>query len=168
MVVRKGFKFAPLIVGALIIVATDQATKVIVREHIPLFSSLQLIAGLLDLTHIQNRGAAFSFLSKVDNPWIGRGFALLSVAAITIISYVYGGLKENERLLRIGLILILGGAFGNFIDRLTIGSVTDFIDMHVNGHHWPAFNIADSCITIGAVLVAIDWFLRLSPRKVSE
>ncbi|MBI3582235.1 MAG: signal peptidase II [Nitrospinae bacterium] len=168
MVVSKGFKFTPLIVGALIIVATDQTTKVVVREQIPLFSSVQLINGLLDLTHIQNRGAAFSFLSRVDNPWIGRGFALLSVVAITIISYVYGGLKENERLLRIGLILILGGAFGNFIDRLTIGSVTDFIDVHINGHHWPAFNIADSCITIGAVLVAVDWFLRVSPGKVSE
>ena len=165
---RKGLQFAPLLVGALIIVMADQATKALVRVKISLYSSIQLISGLLDLTHVQNRGAAFSFLSKVDNQWVGRGFALLSVVAITIISYIYGELKENERLLKFGLILILGGACGNLLDRLIIGSVTDFIDMHINGHHWPAYNIADSCISIGAVLVAIDWVLRPSPHKVPE
>lgn len=164
---KNGFGYPALLIGATLIVAADQATKILVREKIPLYTSVKVIGGFFDLTHLQNRGAAFSFLAKTDNPWIGYGFTALAAFAIAFIAYVYGNLKKEDRLLKLGLILILGGAAGNLTDRLTIGSVTDFIDMYINSHHWPAYNVADSCISIGATLIAIDWFSKPSTDKIA-
>lgn len=156
---KKSFgKFIPLIAGTLAIVALDQATKMLVRTHIPLLDFLPLIDGFLNLTHLQNTGAAFSFLADVRSPWVGRMFAVVSLFAIGLIVYMYKEAAENERLLRCAFILILGGAAGNLIDRLTVGSVTDFVDMYVGAHHWPAYNVADSCISIGAVMAGVSWF----------
>jgi signal peptidase II len=166
--VQKVFGYKELFFGAAAIVAVDQITKIIVRDKIPLYSSVQVIGGFFNLTHLQNRGAAFNFLSKAETPWIGWGFTALAFVAIALITYVYASLKEDDHHLKIGLILILGGAAGNLTDRLTIGSVTDFIDMYVSAHHWPAYNVADSCISIGAVLVGIDWFFKIPTAKTID
>lgn len=162
-----GLGYKELVAGGLLIVAADQVTKILIRKSIPLYSSKPVIGGFFDLVHLQNRGAAFNFLSRTEGPWIGRGFSLLALFAIVFIAYIYGNLKKEDRLIKLGLIFILGGAAGNLTDRLTVGSVTDFIDMFIGTHHWPAYNVADSCISIGAVMVAIDWFLRPSPDKVA-
>ncbi|MBI3793250.1 MAG: signal peptidase II [Nitrospinae bacterium] len=139
-----------------LLVVVDQATKELVRANVPLFTSINVIPGFFDVTHLQNKGAAFSFLSNVDSKWVGRGFSVLALLMIAFVSYLYAGLKVSDRLIKIGLTLITGGAAGNLADRLTIGSVTDFIDMYVAGHHWPPYNVADSCITVGAIIIGLD------------
>ena len=150
-------KYAPAAACVIAITILDQATKYYIRHSIPLYASVHLIDGFLSLTHLQNRGAAFSFLADVQSPWVGRGFALLSVFALGVIAYLYKQAAENATLLRVALTLIMAGAAGNLIDRLTIGTVTDFVDMFIGTHHWPAYNVADSCISIGAVLAGIWW-----------
>ena len=139
------------------IVAVDQLTKEIVRRTLPLQGEpAQLIPGFLDLTHVQNTGAAFGLLNAADFPYkavvmIGiAGMALIAIAAYAT------QLGFHERLARVGLALILGGAFGNLIDRAAFGHVVDFVDVYWGAAHFWAFNVADAAISIGAVLVLLD------------
>ena len=140
-----------------VIVVVDQLTKEIVRRTLPLHGEpVQVIPGLLDLTHVQNTGAAFGLLNAADFPYkaavmIGiAGMALIAIAAYAT------QLGFHERLARLGLSLILGGAFGNLIDRAVFGHVVDFVDVYWGTAHFWAFNVADAAITIGAVLVLLD------------
>lgn len=139
------------------IVVVDQLTKEIVRRTLPLHGEpAQIIPGFLDLTHVQNTGAAFGLLNAADFPYkaavmIGiAGMALIAIAAYAT------QLGFHERLARIGLALILGGAFGNLIDRAIFGHVVDFVDVYWGNAHFWAFNVADAAITIGATLVLLD------------
>ncbi len=139
------------------IVVVDQLTKEIVRRTLPLHGEpAQLIPGFLDLTHVQNTGAAFGLLNAADFPYkaavmIGiAGMALIAIAAYAT------QLGFHERLARLGLALILGGAFGNLIDRAVFGHVVDFVDVYWGAAHFWAFNVADAAITIGAILVLLD------------
>jgi signal peptidase II len=140
-----------------VIVAVDQLTKEIVRRTLPLHGEpAQIIPGFLDLTHVQNTGAAFGLLNAAEFPYkaavmIGiAGMALVAIAAYAT------QLGFHERLARVGLSLILGGAFGNLIDRAVFGHVVDFVDVYWDTAHFWAFNVADAAITIGAVLVLLD------------
>jgi signal peptidase II len=140
-----------------VIVVVDQLTKEIVRRTLPLHGEpAQLIPGLLDLTHVQNTGAAFGLLNAADFPYkaavmIGiAGMALIAIAAYAT------QLGFHERLARVGLSLILGGAFGNLIDRAVFGHVVDFVDVYWGTAHFWAFNVADAAITVGAILVLLD------------
>lgn len=139
------------------IVVVDQLTKEIVRRTLPLHGEpAQIIPGFLDLTHVQNTGAAFGLLNAADFPYkaavmIGiAGMALIAIAAYAT------QLGFHERLARLGLALILGGAFGNLIDRAIFGHVVDFVDVYWGNAHFWAFNVADAAITIGAALVLLD------------
>jgi len=139
------------------IVVVDQLTKEIVRRTLPLHGEpAQIIPGFLDLTHVQNTGAAFGLLNAADFPYkaavmIGiAGMALIAIAAYAT------QLGFHERLARIGLALILGGAFGNLIDRAVFGHVVDFVDVYWGAAHFWAFNVADAAITVGATLVLLD------------
>ena len=139
------------------IVVVDQLTKEIVRRTLPLQGEpAQLIPGFLDLTHVQNTGAAFGLLNAADFPYkaavmIGiAGMALIAIAAYAT------QLGFHERLARVGLALILGGAFGNLIDRAVFGHVVDFVDVYWGTAHFWAFNVADAAITIGAIFVLLD------------
>jgi signal peptidase II len=139
------------------IVVIDQLTKDIVRRMLPLHGEpVPIIPGLLDLTHVQNTGAAFGLLNAADFPYkaavmIGiAGMALIAIAAYA------AQLGFHERLARFGLSLILGGAFGNLIDRAVFGHVVDFVDLYWGTAHFWAFNVADAAITIGAILVLLD------------
>jgi signal peptidase II len=139
------------------IVVVDQLTKEIVRRALPLQGEpAQLIPGFLDLTHVQNTGAAFGLLNAADFPYkaavmIGiAGMALIAIAAYAT------QLGFHERLARVGLALILGGAFGNLIDRAVFGHVVDFVDVYWGTAHFWAFNVADAAISIGAALVLFD------------
>jgi signal peptidase II len=139
------------------IVVVDQLTKEIVRRRLPLHGEpVQVIPGLLDLTHVQNTGAAFGLLNAADFPYkaavmIGiAGMALIAIAAYA------AQLGFHERLARLGLSLILGGAFGNLIDRAIFGHVVDFVDVYWGSAHFWAFNVADAAITTGAILVLLD------------
>ena len=142
---------------ALIVLVLDFITKrwvedsLFVGQHIPLTSFFNLV-----LTY--NAGAAFSFLSDASG-WQRWFFTIVSAGASVLIIYL---LRKHaaETLFCIALSLILGGALGNLWDRLTLGGVVDFLDFHIAGYHWPAFNVADSAISVGAVLLVVDSFQR--------
>ncbi len=138
------------------IVVLDQVTKALVRAYLPLHSSRTIIPGLLDLTHVQNSGAAFGFLNAVSFPHKAGIIALVSTAALMSIAVFAAGLAPHQRLARLGLALVLGGAAGNLVDRLTAGAVVDFVDVYWRDYHFWAFNVADSAITVGVIGMLLD------------
>jgi signal peptidase II len=150
------------------IVIVDQVTKEIVRRTLPLHGEpAQLIPGFLDLTHVQNTGAAFGLLNAADFPYkaaVMIGIALMALIAIAAYATQLG---FHERLARVGLALILGGAFGNLIDRALFGHVVDFVDVYWGTAHFWAFNVADAAITVGAILVLLD-MIGLGRRHASH
>ncbi len=138
------------------VVALDQLSKQIVLRTLPLHDTINVIPGLLDLTHVQNTGAAFGLLNAAEFPY--KPAIMIGIAAIALVAIAaYGAqLGFHERMARFGLSLILGGAFGNLVDRAFIGHVVDFVDVSWGNSHFWAFNVADAAITIGAVLVLLD------------
>ena len=144
---------------ALVVVLLDQFTKIAMSERL-LYGQSELVTTYFNLVMVYNKGAAFSFLS--DQPgWQRYFFTGVSVIASVFILWM---LKRNpdQRLFCWALALILGGAIGNLIDRVAYGHVIDFLDFHVHGWHWPAFNVADSAITVGAILFVLDEFRRVN------
>jgi signal peptidase II len=144
------------IVTILAVLILDQLTKQIVRTTLPLHDTVKIIPGFLDLTHVQNTGAAFGLLNAADFPY--KPAVMIGIAAIALVAIAaYGAqLGFHERLARFGLALILGGAFGNLIDRAAVGHVVDFVDVYWGMSHFWAFNVADAAITVGAALVLLD------------
>ncbi len=138
------------------IVVADQLTKFLVRTEIPLYSKRAIIPNLLDFTHVQNTGAAFGVLNAADFPYKSALMIAIATLALVAISLYARQLGNDEKLSRYGLALILGGAFGNLIDRANSGYVVDFVDVYWGDAHFWAFNIADAAITIGAVLVLLE------------
>ena len=138
------------------VVALDQATKWVVDQFMGLHETRELIDGLVRLTHVRNRGAAFGVLSDADLPYQAFIFAAVSLLALFAIAVYAWRLPTASRVPRLGLALIIGGALGNLIDRVRLGYVIDFVDVYWRTHHWPAFNVADSCISIGVCLLVID------------
>ena len=140
----------------LLVVALDQLTKWLVRVRVPLHDSVQVIPNLLDITHVRNTGAAFGFLNGVDFP--GKTLLIGVVAVVALIGVaLYSGTLSNQQLLpRLGMALIIGGAAGNLIDRIVIGSVVDFVDAYWGTFHFWAFNVADSAITVGVAVMILD------------
>jgi signal peptidase II len=138
------------------VVGLDQATKALVRAKLPLHESVSVIPGFFDLTHVRNTGAAFGMFNSVDfdyKPFVMVLVALVALGAVA--SYAFT-LPPQQRMARLGLALILGGAIGNLIDRATAGFVVDFVDVYWRGVHFWAFNVADSAITVGVVLMLLD------------
>ena len=144
------------IITILSVLALDQLSKQIVRQLLPLHDTIKVIPGLLDFTHVRNTGAAFGLLNAAEFPY--KPAVMIGIAAIALVAIAaYGAqLGFHERLARFGLSLILGGAFGNLIDRAVAGHVVDFVDVYWGNSHFWAFNVADAAITAGAVLVLLD------------
>ena len=144
------------IVTIAVIVALDQITKEIVRRTLDLYDHVPVIPGFLDITHVRNTGAAFGLLNGAEFPF--KSVLMIAIAAVALVAIAAYAtqLGFHERLARLGLALILGGAFGNLIDRAVAGYVVDFVDVYWGIHHFWAFNVADAAITIGAVLVLLD------------
>jgi signal peptidase II len=158
----------PLELGTMaIIVVVDQVTKAIVKQVLPLGESRTIIPDFLDLTHVHNTGAAFGLLNATDFPY--KPFVMIAIAAIALVAIAAYAtqLGFHERTARFGLALILGGAFGNLIDRAVAGYVVDFVDVYWGGTHFWAFNVADSAITAGAILVLLD-MIGIGRRHVSD
>jgi len=150
--------FNLLLIGG-IVVFFDQLTKILVVKLLPLYSSVAIIPGFFNLVHVRNTGAAFSFLAGGYSSGRQIFFVAVSLVGIGVIFYVYRGLKKEDKWAKIALALIFGGAVGNLIDRLRLGEVIDFLDVYVGKYHWPAFNVADSAITVGAVILLLFLFL---------
>jgi signal peptidase II len=154
----------PYLTLSLIIVALDQATKFAVNRFLDLHQSHALVPGLLSLTYVRNRGAAFGILSEAALPHQTLLFSLVSLLALAGIVAYDLWLPPSERLSHLALGLVMGGAVGNLIDRTRHGYVVDFVDVFWGTHHWPAFNVADSAITSGVALVVLDMLLS-QPRE---
>jgi signal peptidase II len=140
----------------IVIIVLDQMTKAAVRSRVPLYSSVTVIPGVMDLTHVQNTGAAFGILNAADFRFKTALIALIAVAALFGVGMYAASLARHEIMARIGLALIIGGAAGNLIDRIVVGSVVDFVDVYWRTHHFWAFNVADSAITVGAAVMILD------------
>jgi signal peptidase II len=153
-----------LVMAAVVLV--DQGTKALVVRTLGLHEYVPLIDGLLSLSHVRNRGAAFGLLSNWDVPYQSVLLSALSLAALVAIGAYFVRLPWEARLPRIALALVLGGAFGNLIDRIRLGYVVDFVHLYWREHQWPDFNAADSAITIGVTLLVLD-ILR-SPGKATS
>ena len=142
----------------MLVIVLDQITKFLASHYLQLHVPVNLLPGL-SLTLMHNTGAAFSFLSKAGG-WQRWFFILLTVIVSVVIVIWLIKLPRQQRWVAFALALILGGALGNLYDRILLGYVVDFIDVYFRNYHWPAFNIADSAITCGAVMLVIDavWF----------
>ncbi len=138
------------------VVVVDQATKWMVQQVLAPDQSRNIIPGFLDLTHVHNTGAAFGLLNAADFHY--KWLVMIGIAAIALVAIAAYAtqLGFHERMARYGLALILGGAFGNLIDRAANAYVVDFVDIYWGTTHFWAFNVADAAITIGAVMVLLD------------
>jgi signal peptidase II len=134
------------------IIAIDRISKLIVPRFLDLHESIPVISGLFNFTYVQNSGGAFGILASWDSP-LRRGFFILaSIAALVLLWILYRqAAASSSRSLRLALVAIGAGAFGNLYDRAVTGGVVDFLDFYLGSYHWPAFNVADSAISVGAV-----------------
>jgi signal peptidase II len=139
-----------------LIVVIDQITKALVRSSVPLNSSVPVVQGFLDFTHVQNTGTAYGFLDQVDFPFKTAVIACFATAALIGVGFYSASLAHQQVVARVGLALIIGGAAGNLVDRVITGSVVDFVDVYWRSHHFWAFNVADSAISIGVVVMIAD------------
>jgi signal peptidase II len=140
----------------LLIVVSDQLTKALIRQRLDLHESITLIPDLLALTRVHNSGAAFGMFNAMEFP--GKTVALILVATLALVGVAWyaASIPGTDRLARVGVACILGGAIGNLIDRATAGYVLDFVDASWQGWHFWAFNVADAAITIGVILMIFD------------
>ena len=140
----------------MVIVAADQGTKALIRVTLPLHASRTVVPGLVDFTHVLNSGAAFGFLNGVDFPFKTVVIAVIATAALIGVGMYAASLAHHQLIARLGLALIIGGAAGNLIDRVVAGSVVDFVDVYWGVHHFWAFNVADSAISVGVAIMILD------------
>jgi signal peptidase II len=142
-----------------LVVMLDQVTKALLRSELSLFESLPVVPGFFDLTRIHNTGTAFGLFQSFDFPFKTAALILLGTAALAGLAYYAATLPSWQPLSRLGLALVLGGAIGNLIDRVTLGYVVDFIDLYWGNWHFWAFNVADASITVGVVLMLLETLL---------
>ena len=140
----------------MVIVAVDQAAKAMVRASVPVHDSVTVIPGFFDITHALNSGAAFGILNGADFPFKTAIIAVIATAALIGVGLYAASLAHHQLIARIGLALIIGGAAGNLIDRVLTGSVVDFVDVYWRTHHFWAFNVADSAISVGVTMLILD------------
>ena len=144
----------------LALVLVDQISKWLVARHLPIYSSRTVIPGFFNFTHIHNRGAIFGFFSQSGRPAVFLVLTAASFVALALVIYYFFKTPAAERGLKLALSLIMAGALGNQVDRVGRGYVIDFLDLHIKNRHWPFFNVADSCITIGALFLLILLLVR--------
>jgi signal peptidase II len=155
-------RLVPWVAIAALVVLIDQFTKNLVERTFD-YGDVKAVTGFFNLVLTYNKGAAFSFLASASG-WQAHFLTAVGLAASAFILYLLGR-HGNQRLFSLALAMILGGAIGNVIDRLAYGHVIDFLDFHAAGWHWPAFNIADSAIVGGAMLLVLDELLRARRAK---
>ncbi|MBE9546522.1 MAG: lipoprotein signal peptidase [Proteobacteria bacterium] len=150
---------------AAFVVLLDQITKFYISSSMSVYDSTPVIDGFFNITYVRNAGAAFGFLAKAS-PMIRSLFLIgVTIAVILLIIYYIWKIKAEEKLFVLPLSLILGGAVGNLIDRIRFGEVIDFLDFYIGSCHWPAFNVADSAISVGAIILVFEMF-RKKDKKI--
>ena len=147
------------------ILVLDQVTKYLVETRIRLYDVIPVVPGFFNLTHVRNKGAAFSLFSNAPGMFRSVFFITVTLIALAVIALVIR--KTHERLLVVSFTLIAGGAAGNLIDRVRYGEVVDFIQWYVKSWYWPSFNVADSAISAGVALLAIDMVFQKQKQKAA-
>jgi signal peptidase II len=150
------------------VVFMDQMSKWLVSQKIALYDGVDVVPGFFRLTHVQNQGAAFGLFSNSTSQWKVAMLIMFSVAALAVVSALLWKNGNAMNATAIALSLVFGGALGNLWDRVSSGRVIDFLDIYYGSHHWPAFNVADSAIVIGAVLLLSEIFLAPQDEKTGE
>jgi len=158
-------RYRILAIISVVIIALDQATKLYVDANFRLHESVPVIRDFFSLTYVRNKGAAFGILadSSVRIPF----FITVSIVAMLGILWYINRIRNEQKLAVFSLSLVFAGAFGNLIDRVRLGEVIDFLDVFWQRYHWPAFNVADSAITVGVTLLLIDMW-REDRKKSAE
>ena len=155
-------RHAPHLVLIAALIAADQITKAVVAKSVPFYGSVSVIPGFFSISHIHNTGAIFGMFNGSGSKLIAILLAAATLTAMGLVIVYFLKTPASQKLMRFALALILAGALGNFIDRVFRGYVIDFLEVHVKKFYWPTFNIADSCISIGAVLLVFIFFTRRS------
>ena len=160
-------RLVPFLIAA-VVVLLDRFSKGLIKAHFSAYDTISVIPGLFNIVHTENPGIAFGMLANATGPW--RDILLIGFSAVVLIAIsvmLLRSLSQRDTILRTALAFILGGACGNLYDRIVNGTVTDFIEVHAGQHYFPAFNVADSAITVGACLLLLDmWWAK--ERKVSH
>lgn len=152
---------------AALVLLVDRTAKWAIEQTITLNDSVSVLPGFR-LTHVQNRGAAFGLFAESSSEWKLTLLVLSSLVAMTVVTYLLWKYTHTLNSTSIGLALILGGAFGNLWDRVTAGHVVDFMDFYFGAYHWPAFNIADSAIILGALMLVAEIIAAKPPAEELE
>ncbi|MDP2915671.1 MAG: signal peptidase II [Candidatus Aminicenantes bacterium] len=152
----------PYLVLIAVLIAADQITKAVVAKTVPFYGSVSVIPGFFAVSHIHNTGAIFGLFNGSSNKLIAILLTAATLTAMGMVTVYFFKTPTSQKAMRFALALILAGALGNFVDRLFRGHVIDFLEVHVKKFYWPTFNIADSCISIGAVLLVFILVTRRS------
>ena len=153
-------KNIPYLLLVVVIIAADQITKYLILINLSPGSNRAIIPGFFNLSHVQNRGAIFGFFSRSGSSGVYLLLTLASLFALCLVIYYFVKAPASEWILKVTLALIMAGALGNQLDRIFRGYVIDFLDFYIGRTHWPSFNVADSCISIGAVLLIYLFFFK--------
>ncbi len=153
-------KNAPYFLFILVLMAVDQATKYVISRTVDLFESRAVIPGFFNITRIHNKGAIFGAFNQSNDRAVFIALTAASLMAFGLVVFYFFKTPAPDRLMKISLSLIMAGALGNLADRLLRGYVIDFLDVYIGKSHWPFFNVADSCISVGAVLMLLIFFRR--------
>ncbi|MFN8627933.1 MAG: signal peptidase II [Candidatus Binatia bacterium] len=158
-------KYAVVLSLAGVAVIVDQLSKWYIRQHFALYESVSVIDSFFQITYARNAGGAFGLLNQGARAWRLPFFVAASCVAVVVLLMFVRRVRPGQWWLLVALGSILGGALGNLIDRMMSGEVTDFLDVYWRGYHWPTFNVADSCITVGmAILVGYSLLVRDEPH----
>jgi signal peptidase II len=150
------------------VLVADQLTKWLITDAFQLFESREIIPGLFNLVYVTNTGAAFSLFADVDSPWRHYFFLGVGLVALVGLTVACSKFKVTNPLYVWPLGLIAGGAAGNLVDRICHGAVIDFLDFYFGSYHWPAFNVADSAICVGAGFFIVLNILDSKKQNLSE
>lgn len=151
---------------ACVIIAIDQVTKLLIVQSMRLNESIPIIPNLFSLTYIRNPGAAFGLLAGSSNAFRMVFFGVTSLFALALLGTILFRLPKKDWMAQLSIAGILGGAIGNLIDRLRYGEVIDFLDVYIDSYHWPAFNVADSAISVGVVFLIIHFAFEKRDRPI--
>ncbi len=145
---------AIILVAVLVLgLGLDQVTKLLVLQNLALGSHIPVGPGFFNLVHVHNKGAAFSLLNSIPVGFTRPFFILTTGLVLGVVGYFWWRLPKTDWSAALGYSLIMGGALGNLIDRVRLGEVVDFLDFYRGGYHWPAFNVADSMVCLGAAVL---------------
>lgn len=153
-------RYKPYAILIAVLVALDQASKAWIEAKVGLYGSVRVIPGFFSLSHVRNTGGIFGIFNGTPSLWIRLSLLGLSLTALVLVLVYFFKAGEGHGLLKYSLALVVAGALGNQIDRIARGYVVDFLEMHVRRFYWPTFNVADSCVTIGAILLVYVFFVR--------